>query len=179
MKHFMIALFVITFLQNDLIFSQIEKGNKELSVAASYMSRKFENADESWTAINLKLGFGYFITQGLEIEPEIFYSNYKDDDAGWIISGNIAYNIPTGDDNNLLPFCLVGYGYSNTILFLPNIAWSGDEDDNWTVLNAGGGLKILIPYPVSLRLEYRFQKFQGDSDITNHLILLGISVLIK
>jgi hypothetical protein len=179
MKKFIVALFVIIFLQEDLIFSQIEKGNKELSIIASFMSRKFEDADESWTAINLALGFGFFITRGLEFEPEIFYSSYENDKAGWIFSGNIAYNFPTGDDNNISPFILAGLGYSNTLMYLPRFIGSGDENDKWTVLNAGAGLKIFIPYPVSLRLEYRFQKFQGDYYQTNHFILLGLSAFIK
>ena len=46
MKQLMITLTLFVFLQDGFIFSQVEKGNKELSVAASYMNRKFEDDDE-------------------------------------------------------------------------------------------------------------------------------------
>jgi len=55
----------------------------------------------------------------------------------------------------------------------------GDENDKWTIFNGGAGLKILLPYPAAFRLEYRYQKFNGDTDVTNHLMLFGISVFIK
>ncbi len=105
MKNLFLFLLIFIFLQEDFLFSQIKRGNKELSVAASYMSRKFEEAEEAWTALNLSLSFGYFLINGLEIEPELIYSNYKEENPGWILSGNIVYNIQAdGESNNLVPF---------------------------------------------------------------------------
>jgi hypothetical protein len=158
--------------------TQTETGDKELSIAASFMSRKFEGADEAWHSINHATSIGFFVTDGFEIEPEILLSKYKEEDVGIILSGNLAYNFNTSN-GNLVPFILGGAGYANTIIFLPKVAYESDEDDNWTVLNGGAGLKIFISKPIALRLEYRFQKFLGDTDITNHNIFFGISVFLE
>jgi hypothetical protein len=180
MKHFGLFLLLLVLMSGDLLFSQIYAGDKELSLTASFMSRKYEEADESWEVFNMSLGFGYFISQGFEIQPEIMLTSYEEEYSGWIFSGNLAYNFQTGSNNqNITPFILVGLGYSNTLLLLPRIPYVGDEEDKWTVFNAGAGLKIFISSPACLRLEYRYQKFNGDYDYTHHTVLLGISVFIR
>jgi hypothetical protein len=179
MKYLLTFILLAAFSFVDPAFSQISKGNKELSLAASYMSRKYASSAESWDAVNVVFGLGYFLTRSLEIEPELLYAAYEDSESGWILSGNVAYNITIGNESDLVPFFLAGLGYSNTFLFLPRSAYPGEGDDKWTVLNAGGGLKIMTVYPAVFRLEYRFQIYQGDRDITNHLVLIGISAFLK
>jgi hypothetical protein len=178
MKNSTIFFLLLISFPLQLLFAQTEKGDKELSIAASFMSRKFERADEAWHAINLATSIGIFVTDGFEIEPEILISKYKDEDMGIVLSGNLAYNFNTSNGNPV-PFILGGAGYANTIIFLPRAAYEGDEDDNWTVINGGAGLKIFISKPIALRLEYRFQKFLGDTDVTNHIIFFGVSVFLE
>jgi hypothetical protein len=159
--------------------TQIRPGEREFSLAASYSSRKFENDDESWTALNIAARAGFFMNRHVEIEPEILFSKYKEQDAGFILSGNIAYNFKSrGAEKTTIPFIMGGLGYANTLLFLPNIASSGAEDENWTVINAGGGVKLLISDPVAVRIEYRFQKFSGDEDATYHNVYIGFSMFL-
>jgi len=118
-------------------FSQIKKGDKELSVAASFSSRKFEDQDESWHSINIPVRVAIMINRNLAIEPELSFSKYKEEDPGFILAGNLAYNFtPTDPQNKLVPFIFAGFGYANTYLALSNLAGQGVEDENWTVINA-------------------------------------------
>ncbi len=178
MKNSIIFFLLLISFPSQLLFAQTEKGDKELSIAASIVSRKFEGADEAWYAINLAASIGFFVTDGFEIEPEVLLSKYKEEDVGIVLSGNFAYNINTLN-GNMVPFILGGAGYANTSIFLPKVVYGGFEDDNWTVINGGAGIKIFMSRPIALRLEYRFQKFLGDRDITNHNIFFGISVFLE
>ena len=180
MKNLSWFLLLLLLIPGELAFSQIQIGSKELSLTGYFMSRSYEGSDESWETLNLSLGFGYFVSQGFEIEPEIIFSSYEEEKSGWIFSGNVAYNFQTGGDGKgPVPFILAGIGYSNTFLLLPRIPYEGDDEENWTVFNAGAGLKIFISSPACLRIEYRFQKFDGEYDFTHHLFLFGISAFIK
>ncbi len=160
--------------------SQIEKGDKEFSVAASFMSVKYEHADDASTVFNIPVRVGFFVTRNVEAEPELLFSKFEGQEAGYILNGNLAYNFNRGrPGSEAVPFVLGGLGLSNTRLFLPNVAYSGAEDETWTVLNLGAGLKTFLRGPVALRWEYRFQKFSGDSDLTYHTVFLGVSVFIE
>ena len=164
----------------ETVFAQIERGDKEFSIAASYMSMKYEDAEEAWWTANLAVRLGFLVTNNIEIEPEILFSKYKEEDAGFVLSGNLAYNFsPIGPEGNAVPFVLGGFGYSNTLIFVHNVASSSWDDEKWTVLNLGGGFKGFMSKPVALRVEYRFQKFSGDWDYTYHNIFLGISAFLK
>lgn len=163
----------------ETVFAQPEKWDKELSIAASFMARKSEYSSEFWTAFNIPIRLGLLVTKDFEIEPEILFSKYEGGHVGFVFSGNLAYNInPTSHEGRVVPFVFGGLGYSNATILLPNIAYGGG-DENWTVLNLGGGLKIFMSKPVALRLEYRFQNFFGYRDIMYHNIFFGISVFFK
>lgn len=159
------------------VSAQTEKGDKEFSIAASFSSWKPEDANETWWAANLATRLGFFATGKIEIEPEIILSKWKDEDPGFVFSGNLAYNLsPIASGSKTVPFVLGGLGFSNTTVVLGNITWPSFEDKGWIVLNLGSGLKIFLPKPVAIRLGYRFQKLFGDRDYSKHYILLGISI---
>jgi len=164
----------------ETVFAQTEKGDKELSIAASFMSRKEEGESEAWTAFNIPVRLGFFVTKNVEVEPEILLTKYEEEDAGYVLSGNLAYNITLSDpESKTMPFFLGGFGFSNTIIYLPNFAWPGSEDETWTVVNLGGGIKFFMAKQAALRFEYRFQQFSGDWDFTYHNIFLGVSAFFE
>ena len=161
----------------DTVFAQTERGDKEFSNSVSFMSVKYEHADEYMWVLNLATRLGFFVTKNIEVEPEIQFTKYKEEDAGVFFSGNIAYNFSlTSQEGRLVPFVLGGFGFSNATMIAPNIPYTSWEDKNWTVLNLGGGLKIFVPKPIALRLEYRFQNWFGNPNYTYHNIFFGISV---
>ncbi len=169
----------IVLISLETALAQIEKGDKEFSIAASFMASKSENTEEFWTAFNVPIRLGFLVTEDFEIEPEMLFSKYKEQDAGYILSCNLAYNFSqTRSRSQTVPFIFGGLGFSNTVQFLPNIASSGRASDNWTVLNLGGGLKVFMPKPIALRIEYRFQNYFGNDSVTQHYLLLGVSVFL-
>jgi len=171
------VLFVMS--SGEKILCQIASGDKELSISASFMSREAESDNQAWTSFIFPVRVGFFVTDNIEIEPEILFSKFKNSDAGYIISGNIAYHfLPGNEKNNGVPFVFAGFGFANTIPFFPNIAYVGDSDETRTTLNAGAGLKVFISKPAAVRVEYRFQKFMNGENIYYHNVLVGISVFI-
>ncbi len=159
--------------------AQTKRGDLEFSLAASFTASKAENTNEYWTALNVPVRLGFLVTNAIEIEPELLLSKFKEVDAGYVLSCNLAYNFgQMNSASQTIQFLFAGLGFSNTIQALPNIAFYGRVSDNWTVLNLGGGLKMFMPKPVALRLEYRFQNYFGDDSVTNHYLLLGVSVFL-
>lgn len=153
-----------------------EKGDVEISGSAAFMSKKSEYSSESLWSLHIATRLGVFITGNFEIEPEILLSKFKEEDVGYVLSGNLAYNLKVGEqESRIMPFVLAGIGYSNTIMYLPEITYIGSDSANWIVLNLGGGFKIFAAESVAFRLEYRFQQFYEDVDYTNHSIFIGIS----
>ncbi len=148
--------------------AQIERGDKELSVQMSFMSRSIEQSSSSFWALLLAARYGYFLGKYLELEPEIMFSILKDEDPGFVISANLAHNFSRSNpENKIVPFILGGLGISNTFMFLPNVPFVGQET-SWTILNAGAGVKLFVSEQIAVRLEYRFQRFFASSDATDH-----------
>jgi len=144
----------------ETVFAQTERGDKELSITASFIAKKSEHADEFWTAFNIPIRLGFLVTKNIEIEPEILFSKYKEEDAGFILSGNLAYNFNlTSQEGKVVPFVFGGLGFSNTKIFIPNIASFGREDENWTVLNLGGGSRYLCQSPLLSAWNIGFKIF--------------------
>jgi opacity protein-like surface antigen len=56
---------------------------------------------------------------------------------------------------------------------------SGAEDETWTSLSLGGGIKFFMSKGAAIRWEYRFQKFSGEWDYTYHNMFLGVSAFLK
>lgn len=160
--------------------AQIEKGDKELSIAASFMSVKSEHDDADFI-VNIPIRLGFFATPNVEVEPEFLFTKWEEEDVGFVLSGNVAYNYVMSDpESKTVPFLFAGFGYSNALIYLPNFVWPSWGDESWTVMNVGGGFKFFMAKQAALRCEYRFQKFFGeDSDFTYHNIFLGVSAFPK
>lgn len=185
----LIGIYFIAF-PSEVVMAQVEKGDKELSISTSFMSRKYKGASEAEWVFNLASRLGLFVTRNIEIEPELLACKWKEEDFGFVLSGNVLYNIiPANPMGSLLPFVLVGIGYANSMTFLPTIvgpSW-GDKISG-KVFNVGGGLKAFMSESVIIRIDYRFQKWSYDveydgyddtQDYSDHLLLLGISALLK
>ncbi len=175
-----VFLLFFAFLLTSTVFNtacaQIERGDKELSAQMSFMSRSYEQSSSSFWSLLLAVRYGYFFRKNLEFEPEIMFSVYKNEDPGFILSGNLAYNfISRNPGNKIVPFISGGLGISNTIIFLPNIAYEGMEDTSWTVLNAGAGVKLFVTEQIAIRWEYRLQRFYESRDVTCHTLFFGLS----
>lgn len=178
-KAFVVGLIVL--IPAGIAFAQVDQGDKELGVAASWATIKEKGASDSYWGYHLALRLGYFLTQNIEIEPEVIFAKFKNVDAGYILSANLAYHFNPA--SKTVFFVLGGVGISNTVILwpIPNvIILGGVEDESWMVFNGGAGFKAFMSKTWALRVEYRFQYFSGDLfDMTNHYIMVGISGFFK
>lgn len=170
----------ILILAVETLYAQIEKGDKEFSVAASFMARKAENQEEFATVFNVPIRFGIFATKTIEFEPELLFSKFKEEDTGYVFSANLVYHFNSGHpQQRTVPYIFGGLGVSNTFLFLSNTLYPERYGDHFTVLNLGAGIKQFISKDVALRMEYRFQDFMGNDDMVYHHLFLGLSVFFN
>jgi hypothetical protein len=162
------------------VMPQTRIGDKELSLSATFMSRKAAEEKESYSIFNMPVRVGFLVTNGTELEPELILSSYKDKKVGYILSGNIVYNVNPSDPNlRWVPFVLGGFGFANSELALVDVATPGTAGELWTTLNFGAGVKIFLSKPVALRIEYRYHKFFKDTDVTFQNIYVGFSIFFK
>ncbi len=164
----------------EALYAQIQKGDQEFSVAASFMARKAENQEEFATVFNVPIRFGIFATKTIEFEPELLFSKFKEEDTGYVLSANLAYHFNSSHpQQKTVPYVFGGLGVSNSFLFLHDTLYPERHGDHFTVLNLGIGMKQLLSRDVALRLEYRFQDFMGNDAIVYHHLFLGLSVFFN
>ena len=165
-----------------------EGTNKELSFSGSYQNYSSEGTSSSTSAILISDRLGFFVVEGLELEPEILLMIQSAGDPIYVLNGNVAWNFISKGKG--MPFLLVGYGRANTIpIFNVPIAHTGFGVN---VLNIGGGVKVFLKEDIAMRLEYRFQKFSGQGATYNfgygsfteevnvriHSVQFGISIML-
>lgn len=193
-KVFVVMLMVL--IPAGTILAQTEKGDKELSFAASISHTKineeyngYKSSDSFWS-IRLAGRLGFFVTKNVEIEPEITICKIgqelfgeEDTKMGYILSCNLAYNFTS--KKKTVPFVLAGFGISNSLPFYHNVVFWGLEDTTFKIINAGAGLKLFSSKNFAFRVEYRLQHYFGGGDesdgttYTYHYGLVGISVFLK
>jgi hypothetical protein len=137
----------------------------EFSIAGSMQA--FVSQGSSSFIMNMPLRIGAFISRDVEIEAEgivTIMEGCASTEIGHIASLNGSYNIPASE--KLLPFILIGIGFSNSAP-IGNVCADNIYDDvTLRVLNAGFGWKFLLTRRAGLRIEYRMQKFSGQKDYT-------------
>jgi opacity protein-like surface antigen len=178
MKKALVILTVFFFLGGLVAAAQPAGKKWEVGGSISFTSFKFSGAEESDSVFNLPVRVGYFIWQGLEIEPEVMYTKFSGSDAGWLLSANVAYNFKMS--HPILPFILGGVGFGNGFTYA-GVA-EGDPDLNAFVYQFGVGAKFLIGSSAAFRLEYRFSHNRlteegfTPENLNAHQFLLGVSV---
>jgi hypothetical protein len=118
----------------------------------------------------ISLALGFFILDGLSIEPEIEY-NFFSDDATLSLIANVAYtfNIPR---KKIYPFIKVGYGISGFTVYRYYYYGGTNglfESLDAKVINAGAGLKIVQSSSFAMRIELNYKNIsytqsQDDPD---------------
>lgn len=181
--------------------SQFKQGDVELSFfgnMGSFESKSTTSGlygdtySDSRKYITISFASGYFIIDGLSLEPEVKWIAVEKTSPAFYLLGNISYT-------HLLPeskvglFARVGYGVSNSILapiFGGIIIRNSDKLDICT-FNAGAGTKYLVHEHVALRVEinYKSQSWSREETYwgtttkyetsnTDIGLLLGFSILL-
>ena len=173
------------------------KGDIEFSTAASLDINRVKTKEEgidyereralTITTLSIPVRVGYFLTDNIEIEPEIThtymkysYEDYSGSTTTSLLLANVAFNFNT--PSQVMPFVLGGVG-----LMTERTSYDGEsESESGFAWNVGGGIKWFVANRVALRIEYRFISFslttEEDTNYkiteshTNHRIFVGISM---
>ncbi len=131
---------------------------------------------------------GFFLTNNLEIEPEV---NYNYQRVSWngdyasqtatVLLANVAYNFSTS--SQVMPFVIGGAGI---VMLSASATDEETESESGFAWNAGAGIKWFVANSVALRLEYRLLSFsityedgfELKESHTYHRILAGISIFL-
>ena len=157
----------ITFLISLTLISMISFGQykwdktKELSITGSYQNYSSGNSSGSTSAFLISPRLGFFVLDGLELEPELLCMLSSGSDPIYVINGLVSYNFIS--DRRSIPFILLGYGIANTVPFFNVPMLSTNFRVN--VLNLGFGLKTRLSDDIRLRIEYRYQKYSGSGSV--------------
>lgn len=182
-------LMVIIVLTATTVHAQPREGKtRELSLSGSYQNYSSGNSSGSSGAFFISPRLGFFVLEGLELEPEILLLLSSGSVPAYLLNGNISYNFISAGKS--VPFVLLGYGIANTVPLF-NVPFLS-TDFGVGVLNAGAGVKIFLKENIALRVEYRYQKFSGEGstgiigfftytqrvDTRIHTVQFGLSVLL-
>ncbi|HEX9253322.1 MAG TPA: hypothetical protein VF870_13835 [Ignavibacteriaceae bacterium] len=120
------------------------------------------SSDEQFYS-EISLAIGFFILEGLSIEPELDY-NFFQDDATFSMIANISYTLHI-PKKSIYPFFKVGYGKSG----FRGYSYSPYPDNseglfgslNANLINASAGLKIIqsSSFAMILELNYKYITF--------------------
>jgi hypothetical protein len=161
MKTFGLML-IITLSAANLPGQPREGKSKELSLSGSYQTYSSGSGSVSSGSLLVSSRLGFFVFEGLEIEPEVLVMIPSGPDLVYMVNGNVSYNFMSA--GKAIPFLLIGYGIANTVPFF-NVPMT-KTDFSVDVLNVGAGVKIFLHENVALRLEYRYQKITGQGATT-------------
>jgi len=170
------------FEQGDFELSMLGNAGKE-SLKSTYAGITFD--DQSYEYVSLNFCLGYYILDGLSIEPEVDW--FAQEDVTPSISGtlNLSYTqrIP---ESIIAPFVRIGYGFGNTIFVQskPDFPYIILRSGTVRLVNLGAGIKISISPDVIVRteLKYKNESDQESDDFhtthTNLGLYFGFSILI-
>jgi opacity protein-like surface antigen len=182
-------------------FSQTERGSWELSLAGNmgiystsseYTSagRTTTNDGEALGYFGLDLRAGYYVVDGLSVEPEIYMLAVEKSPPAFNIGANASYTF-TIRDSPVKPFVIAGYGIGNGVPVMQRIMGRTSSEFDIPVLRVGGGLKVFLSQQVALKAEYRYERFSYEETSTYysytstlkrtwnyHNVLFGVSVFL-
>lgn len=183
---FFIAAIVMA--ASSLLAQPREGKYKEMSLSGSYQNYSSGSSSGSSGAFLISPRVGFYVHEGLELEPELLLMFASGSDPVYVLNGNVSYNFLSVGKG--IPFLLVGYGLANTVpIFNVPIGKTGFTVG---VLNVGGGVKAFLHEDIAIRIEYRYQNFSGEgeklnfggfsytqkTDISIHTAQFGLSVLL-
>jgi hypothetical protein len=197
MKRFIILSVFVFSLFNIFSFAQFKQKDVELglglsagiSTSESKSNSSNQSSDSHYFLLSLMPGF--YIINGLSIEPEIGITAVKYYDPGFTIIGNLSYTSLLQQTNAAI-FIRAGYGLSNSSS-IPGINLNSRIRDEMDigVFNAGIGLKSLIGTKAYIRTEINIRSFSWSKSRTSSYyddsykrsvlylsIILGLGVIL-
>ena len=141
---------------------------------------------ENGIYLNLGVSTGFYIINGLSIEPELDINSCSE---GFSLSilGNLCYTLSI-PQKNIYPYVKLGYGLSND----PKNSEDLFENLDFKTINAGAGVKFMYFPGMVFRTEINYRTLNGsntfysdtpdayttESTTSIFSVLLGISILL-
>jgi Outer membrane protein beta-barrel domain len=177
--------------------AQFRKGDTELSFNLGLGSRSMKVSghgyedSESYNFMYLGVSPGFFLAQGISVEPEIAFMAMEKQLPTWYFLLNICYTHAL-EGTKVAPFARAGIGIANGIPALPGTltVFRVSDQLDVLVLNVGGGVKYQIAGAAYLRAEANYKRYSwsralssGSTSSTDYSdgdfgILVGLSVLL-
>jgi hypothetical protein len=152
-------------------FAQFEKGTVEMSLTGTAGYQKISNSggtmysssSESLGYLYLNTTFGYYLTDGLSLEPELGTFFLENEPPSESILLNLSYTKSITNTSVAL-FCRAGYGLGNALSYVALGMVPLRITNGWDVhiFNIGGGLKILVAENIALRVELNYRSETYD-----------------
>jgi len=197
MKTFIMA-FIALLLISAGAQAQFQKGDWELGMtfaAGSYsQSGQSESGDYDYDAKYLALALlpGYYLLDGLSLEPEFNYYTMENSAPTFQLLGNLSYTrwLP---GQRAAWFVRAGAGAGNGVPYPGTNLALFDTGESIFILNFGAGLKSPISRSVALRTELNYKLYRytrsnldnygyssgsTDYDIRDFSIRIGFSILL-
>jgi hypothetical protein len=162
-------------------------GTASQSTETEYGGRTTTHDGESQGYLSLALRPGFFVVNGLSIEPEFFWTAVEKVPPTFSMSGNVSYTFLI-KESPVSPFLLAGYGVGNGIPLFQRLFLRSSDEMDITVLNLGAGVKVFLSEAIAFRAEYRYQRFAEETSYPAgptyrrtsdyHNLLLGFSVFL-
>ena len=156
------------------------------SISIQTIDPTYYNHTENGIYLNLGLSTGFYIINGLSIEPELDI-NLCSEGFSLTVLGNLCYtfNIP---QKNIYPYIKLGYGLSND----PKNTEDLFENLDFKTVNAGAGVKFMYFPDMAFVVEINYRNLSGSTtfyqgtpdayttESTSSIIsvLVGISILL-
>ena len=156
------------------------------SISIQTIDPTYYNYEENGIYLNIGIATGFYIINGLSIEPELDI-NLCSEGLSLSVLGNLCYSfyIP---QKNIYPYLKLGYGVSND----PKNTEDLFENLDFKTVNAGAGVKFMYFPDMAFVAEINYRNlvgsntfYQGTPDAyttesTSSIIsvLVGISILL-
>jgi len=117
----------------------------------------FSEDTKKWIYVHLGISTGYYIINGLSIEPEVSLNSYAE---GFSVSilGNLNYTFDL-PQKNIYPYVKLGYGLSND----PENKDGLFESLYYKTINAGVGLKFMYFPHMAFKVEINYRNLNGSN----------------
>jgi hypothetical protein len=156
------------------------------SISIQTIDPTYYNHNENGIYLNIGIATGFYIINGLSIEPELDI-NLCSEGLSLSVLGNICYTfyIP---QKNIYPYIKLGYGLSND----PKNTEDLFENLNFKTVNVGAGVKFMYFPDMAFVAEINYRNLNGSNtfyqgtpdsyttESTSSIIsvLVGISILL-
>ena len=156
------------------------------SISIQTIDPTYYNYEENGIYLNIGIATGFYIINGLSIEPELDI-NLCSEGLSLSVLGNLCYSfyIP---QKNIYPYVKLGYGVSND----PKNTEDLFENLDFKTVNAGAGVKFMYFPDMAFVAEINYRNLSGSTtfyqgtpdsyttESTSSIIsvLVGISILL-